>query len=112
MPLPRWLALLPPVHEAADMLRYVGLRDRLRCPGCSAVGTWKPHGSRFDRRVNQDRPVRRWLCKWCGLYWGPEGVLRAYPNRAKGYWDLPVDDETPIYLTPQEMCAPAYPWRG
>lgn len=25
--------------------RYTGMRDRLRCPRCTAVGTWKMHGT-------------------------------------------------------------------
>lgn len=36
--------LNPVVHFFFEALRFVGLRDRLRCPKCSAVGTWKPHG--------------------------------------------------------------------
>ena len=31
-------------HRLASALVLVGMRDRLRCPACGAVGTWKPHG--------------------------------------------------------------------
>jgi hypothetical protein len=57
-------------HQLWDFSRVIGLRDRLRCPYCDAVGTWKPHGGWLD--VEDERKVRRWLCKWCGAYRGPE----------------------------------------
>lgn len=41
-------------------------RDRLRCPDCGAVGTYKPHGGWLD--PDDDGMPRRWLCKWCGFY--------------------------------------------
>jgi hypothetical protein len=62
-------------HQFYDFLRLIGLRDRLRCPRCRAVGTFKPHGGWLD--VEDERKVRRWICKWCGLYRGPEGELQA-----------------------------------
>lgn len=101
------------------MLRLVGMRDRLRCPECEAVGTWKPHGGFWDRHLG-DRPVRRWLCKWCGLYVGPEGSLRAFPDPARGFWTLPRpwDPEAPDrrLRTPAEVLethlSATWPWRG
>lgn len=58
-------------HQFFDFLRLIGLRDRLRCPHCHAIGTWKPHGGWLD--FTDKRKVRRWLCKYCGVYVGPEG---------------------------------------
>ena len=89
----------PVVHEAAYALRYVGLRGRLTCPDCAAVGTFKPHGGMIDwlhdlavgRR--DTRTARRWLCKFCGVYLSrTEGRNRAFPdlNPAKKWWVLPA----------------------
>ncbi len=81
------------VHQFYDCLRLVGLRDRLRCPQCKAVGTWKPHGGFLD--FEDVRKVRRWMCKWCGYYRGPEGSFYCHQNWKKGCWCLPfgVDSE-------------------
>lgn len=81
--------LFPVAHELAGALRLVGLRDRLRCPECKRVGTFKPHGTWWDRWRDGDRQVRRWLCKWCGFYVGPEGTIYAFPSRRTGCWVLP-----------------------
>lgn len=113
------LLLWAPIHELADRLRHIGLRDRLRCPECHRIGTFKPHGASYDRRVHNDRPVRRWLCKWCGLYLGPEGLQIAWPSGARGYWVLPMeaDSDEEIEPTPQATLQEAYgravnPWGG
>ena len=56
------------------------LRDRLRCPVCSAVGTYKPHAP------GDGRPWR-WMCKWCGFYKGPEGMGKlCCPSPTFGCW--------------------------
>jgi len=56
------------------------LRDRLRCPECKAVGTYKLHAP------GNGRPWR-WLCKWCGYYDGPEGRgLLCCPSPTFGCW--------------------------
>lgn len=98
------------VHEAWSSLRFVGMRDRLRCPRCTAVGTWKPHGYWSAKRAG-DRPVRRWLCKCCGLYNGPEGTVTCWPDRESGAWALPVGEPQ---TTPWEVLAveQVWPWRG
>lgn len=112
--------LWPFTHEVYDVVaRLTGLRDRLRCPACSSVGTWKPHGGWADRRAGDTRAVRRWLCKWCGHYLGPEGVLQAFPDPAQGCWVLPrphyPDSPDPL-PTPAEVLrthmARTWPWRG
>jgi len=86
----------------------VGMRDRLRCPDCDKVGTWKPHGSRiFDS--TDTRQVRRWLCKWCGYYYGPEGVCRAGLVSERG-WVLDYDlHESDL---PRDRVRGVDPWRG
>jgi hypothetical protein len=108
------LRLCPVVHEVCYASRLVGLRNRLRCPDCRAVGTYKPHGARRARRGG-DRPVRRWLCKWCGYYVGPEGVLRCYPDMDEGCWVLPLDGEAPR-VTPavavEAALGKVWPWVG
>lgn len=114
------LLLLPPIHAVAYALRWVDLRDRLRCPECRAVGTWKPHGTLTARWRDHDRPVRRWMCKWCGHYIGPEGRLQCFPDPERGYWAMPRpwDPDSPEKpgLTPKEAVAEklgkVWPWRG
>jgi hypothetical protein len=95
-------------HFFFDSLRLFGLRDRLRCPKCSAIGTWKPHGGVFDRK--DTRKERRWLCKWCGYYVGPEGVRRA--EIGVKAWRLCRKGSARAPDTPRERCKPAWPWRG
>jgi hypothetical protein len=119
--------LNPVVHELAGALRWVGLRDRLRCPECKRIGTFKPHGTLWDRWVDLDRPVRRWLCKWCGFYVGPEGKLYAFPSATTGAWALPGwtapdgafpgEEELPVDKVPSAVVANYYgrsvnPWAG
>ena len=74
------------VHQFFDFTRLIGLRDRLRCPKCKAVGTFKPHGGFLD--FEDLLKVRRWMCKWCGYYLGPEGVRQVCPNLLKGCWTI------------------------
>lgn len=112
--------LNPVIHEAFGALRWVGLRDRLRCPKCRAVGTWKPHGGWWDRWHDGDRPARRWMCKWCGYYIGPEGTPAVFPDPARGWWTLPypLDPDAPPEpgKTPSVVLAEhlgsTWPWRG
>ena len=54
-------------HQLCDLLVVIGMRDRLRCPECKAVGTWNPHGGWLD---DSKASGRRWVCKWCGHYVG------------------------------------------
>lgn len=119
--------LNPVLHELAGALRLVGLRDRLRCPECRKVGTFKPHGTLWDRRYHGDRRVRRWLCKWCGFYTGPEGRLYAFPSQVTGAWALPgwtedgeaIPGEDPLVIEPTPSVVnldfyhrPVNPWAG
>lgn len=107
----------PLMHEAWSALRFIRMRDRLRCPQCTAVGTWKPHGFWSAKRAG-DRPVRRWMCKNCGRYEGPEGVLPVFPCPVLGVWRLPypADPKAPEVspLTPRERlnAAKVWPWVG
>lgn len=109
------IRLWPLVHEFCSISRLIGLRDRLRCPKCRAVGTYKPHGGIVDRLAGDKRAVRRWMCKHCGLYYGPEGRLQVFPNIEKGYWDLPANlteetrGETPQFFL---KWARLNPWNG
>jgi allantoicase len=73
-------------HCFFDFIRLIGMRDRLRCPKCAAVGTWKPHGGWLDG--DDKRKVRRWMCKWCGYYVGPEGEKIVGLDSDKGCWTL------------------------
>src|SRR5262245_44707835 len=91
-------------HQYFDFLSLVGLRDRLRCPKCKAVGTWKPHGGWCELTANwwvdyKSRLLpgvpystdRRWVCKWCGYVRSHVGEQQAYPNKAKRVWDAKCD---------------------
>lgn len=106
-------------HTLMSALVLIGMRDRLRCPECKAVGTWKQHGSIFDRE--DIRKVRRWMCKWCGLYIGPEGKLKAFPDPARGAWALPrpfdqnspeIPGRTPKQALAESELGKTWPWRG
>lgn len=112
----------PVVHELGDALRWLGLRDRLRCPTCGSVGTYKPYGALLDRR-KPNRPNRCWLCKWCGHYVGPEEIRRAFPNEEMQSWGLleEMDQEgaRDSQLDTPQIVAESYykgykvdPWRG
>ncbi len=110
------LRMQPLVHEFWSALRIVGLRDRLRCPQCSSVGTWKPHGAWWDQRRYGDRPARRWMCKFCGYYNGPEGTVTAWPDPEAGCWALPHPETGERGPTPYESLRDhlghAWPWYG
>ena len=98
-------------HQLWDFSRLIGVRDRLRCPFCKAVGTYKPHGGWLD--LADERKVRRWICKWCGLYFGPEGYRWA--QIGKTAWELvdPAPAEQEFNRdTPQKRCGNARPWFG
>ena len=100
-------------HQIADLSRIIGIRDRLRCPHCDAVGTWKPHGGWIDRAKGDNAGVRRWMCKWCGMtkyknwriYSTPSAEHKCWVNN--GHPDLEMTD-----LTPFIKCFPIDPWSG
>lgn len=102
------------IHQIFDFARFIGMRDRLRCPMCHAVGTWKPHGGWMD--FADERKVRRWLCKWCGWYHGPEGYAWAEISEVNGVWTLEdesqLDDIGYCRDTPKRRACNANPWRG
>lgn len=91
-------------HRIYDLLRVVGIRDRLRCPRCRAVGTWKPHGGWLDG--DDLRKVCRWMCKWCGYYIGPEGEANVGVDFEKGCWTLEAE------YRPKDNVRGCNPWRG
>lgn len=73
------------------------LRDRLRCPECGAVGTYKLHAP------GNGRPWR-WLCKWCGFYRGPEGTGKlCCPSPTFRCWIFKSQPEGFKGKTPEEM---------
>lgn len=109
------LLMFPPYHSLMAFSKFFGVRDRLRCPKCGSVGTWKPHGSFWFDREDQ-RAVRRWMCKWCGLYVGPEGVQQVVSDPNVKAWQL-VKDAGPGSMTPEDAVnassiAHTWPWRG
>ncbi len=93
-------------HFLYDCLRFVGMRDRLRCPRCQSVGTWKPRGGGWDG----DKNPNRWLCKWCGLYVGPEGILEAHPDHVAKEWHT-TRGPHPLPV-PKKMVGKLDPWNG
>ena len=116
-------------HQCFDFLALIGLRDRLRCPKCKAVGAWKPHGGWLDRLYdwwtdNRDLAIplaagaiyattRRWVCKYCGYTRDVDGEHMGAPNGKKLVWDYRCADSLP---TPKEaveqLCGKTWPWRG
>jgi hypothetical protein len=54
------------------------------------------------------------MCKWCGIYDGPEGVIQCVPDPIKRVWVFKTD--CPDGLTPRERCTldehTLNPWRG
>ena len=100
-------------HQLVDFSRLIGLRDRLRCPKCKAVGTWKPHGGWLDLEDSEGN--RRWLCKWCGYYRHP--VLSEDQAEVQdGRWVVFAKTEIPAVIcrtpsTPRELTR-ANPWKG
>ena len=95
-------------HQLVDFSRIIGLRDRLRCPRCCAVGTWKPHGGWVDVWLGDVRGIRRWICKWCGLYRDADGADEAVLGQ--GQWEL--KRHYPVGDTPKDRVAGANPWHG
>lgn len=96
---------------------WTGVRDRMRCPSCKAVGTWKMHGSLLERWIYKDIHVRRWLCKWCGYFTSARGRVVAYMDPETHVWALPVDG-VPRGSTNKELLWTAsegkkvWPWVG
>lgn len=93
-------------HQLLDFARLLGLRDRLRCPECGAIGTYKPHGGWLD--FGDARGIRRWICKWCGFYRDGDGTDHAVLGR--GQWEL--RRHYPAGDTPKQRCRGANPWAG
>ena len=85
------------------------LRNRLRCPACGAVGTYKLHAR------GNGRPFR-WLCKWCGYYKGPEGIgLLCAPSITNKCWVFKEEYSLLPGKTPAEIIKEHgnfWPWRG
>jgi hypothetical protein len=101
-------------HQIVDLSRFFGIRDRLRCPHCKAVGTWKSHGGWIDVWGHGDNAgVRRWMCKWCGLTRYKDTSHTAIPSAKRGCWVLMGDPSlTEADLTPAQKCFPVDPWQG
>jgi len=105
-------------HQFFDCLRFIGMRDRLRCPSCKAVGSWKPHGGWFDESKESGR---RWLCKYCGYFFGIP-YNQGYPIIRVAYMDLHLkcwriaDFEEEVVPSDDKYIPQAHikcdPWRG
>ena len=100
-------------HQIADLSRIFGIRDRLRCHVCDAVGTWKPHGGWIDVWLGDNAGVRRWMCKWCGRTEYVDRIEFARPSKSRGCWLIHGDpDLTMADITPEQRVYPVNPWRG
>ncbi len=105
-------------HQLWDLSRLLGLRNRLKCPHCQAIGTRKPHGGWLDK--GDIAGVRRWLCKWCGEYESADLAAPCHPNSVKKCWILdpgPTKSGRPGRVrgqqqTPERQCFPWNPWVG
>ena len=105
-------------HQFYDLLKLVGMRDRLRCPECKSMGTWKPHGGWLE---NSKESGRRWTCKWCGHYVGRpfnKGeiiVRKAFIDPELSCWriiDFYPDGKTPdVAFVPLDLFK-INPWFG
>ena len=93
-------------HQLFDFSVLVGMRDRLRCPRCCAVGTWKPHGGWLDRGTHLLK--RRWLCKWCGHYIDAEQRCTAKISSTRKVWSIHEDGD----IAPPKELYEWWPWRG
>lgn len=121
--------LMPVVMDVWFLVaHYGGWRDRMRCPRCTAVGTWKMHGTWWERWRFGDIALRRWGCKWCG-HWiakgrpnGPNGAVYngrivAFPLSQEGLkvWAYP-DPSIQREPTPAEVLyagmGRTWPWYG
>lgn len=104
---------------------YTGLRDRMRCPRCTSVGTWKMHGTWWERWRFGDIALRRWGCKYCG-HWIAKGTpngqvyngrIQAFPLSQEGLrvWAYP-DPSIEREPTPGEALYASmgrtWPWNG
>lgn len=119
---PERLVLNPLLHEVIfAVTKWTGMRDRLRCPKCTAVGTFKPHGALWKRVKSGDITLRRWGCKTCG-YWLAKGTVDgvrydgrtwAFPAAEDGVWRFP-DPQIPRTPTPFERLHEwkVWPWTG
>jgi hypothetical protein len=108
------LLMNPAVHEVLFWLATLtGMRERLRCPHCTAVGTFKMHGD-LRSQLRGDRPARRWMCKYCGYYLGPEGRTQVFPSSVTKAWIGPGGGErepTPSEAVMDRM-GRVWPWFG
>ena len=100
-------------HQIVDLSRIFGIRDRLRCPHCKSVGTWKPHGGWIDVWLGDNAGARRWMCKWCGMTLYSRFRVWAFPSAERGCWLLQGDEDLEYTdLTPEQKCHPINPWSG
>jgi hypothetical protein len=122
------LQLMPVVMDMWFLITYyTGLRDRLRCPRCTAIGTWKMHGTWYERWRYGDIALRRWGCKYCGHWvakgWvSPKGQVRsgriqAFPLSREGlrvwaYPDPSVEREPTPAETVHQGMGRCWPWAG
>lgn len=92
------------IHDILILLPW--LRNRLRCPNCSAVGTWKPHGGKFYKN---EYKVKRWLCKCCGFFMNGKVIKMI---RGKGdVWCEEGLDRTPFEMLKVDS-GHVWPWLG
>lgn len=98
------------------LLILTRLRDRLRCPICLAVGTFKLHAPTKNARGGN--VPWRWLCKFCGYYHDSNktGML-CYPSASQKCWVFFTDDHPDeLKQTPRDALSDTlgfvWPWRG
>lgn len=102
------------------------IRNRLKCPTCWRIGTYKPRGAVMRGRGALAGTIirRRWLCKWCGLYVSDhpdEPKQTAFIDKTVGAWALMSENPPDVTtigddpLTPARLMTETWkidPWGG
>jgi hypothetical protein len=90
----------------------------MRCPSCSAVGTYNLHRPSLDVKTDTLRPYR-WMCKYCGFYRAKgegEGRL-VYPSAKHRVWcfisEADGNGEEPItpLMVMEKHLSHCWPWK-
>ncbi len=94
------------VHQIADLLVFLWIGRRLKCPACESLGFWRPFGGWLSRAFGDNRGKRRWLCKWCGWYVDEGGFYKGVLYKGAPAWTLThelTEEQKKTAYTPKEI---------